>query len=187
MRNSKSSITGFLESGTKVDEGKKIGRNEDRIIHMMERAQHFRDYNKQFEKLRQGTMSVPAFIQELSHEATMVLVESMRADDPRLAFDAARDVLDRAGHGKLQKVAVAHANVDHETSRRELINIIMSSAKKTGIKVKGEDYAKGLEMDDSPIIDVELSDAPDSLRAKARDTEKVPVKAKKSTPTDSDN
>lgn len=170
------------EIGVRVQQQIRPDAAEYRMIKMMERADKFQDYRHHFERLKKGSLDVPAFFGELSHEAMVVMIESMRAEDPRLAFDAAKDVLDRAGHGKTQKIAVGHVHVDHQTSKRELINMIMSSAKKAGLDVKDEEHVQGqLEGScEGDVIDVphELSNAPAGLGHHAEDSLQVSKQTK---------
>lgn len=91
-------------------------------------------------------------------------------ENDKVRLEAAKDILDRAGYGKTHKVAIAGSiNVDHDTSKMELVNLILSSARRAGIKVKddapvyeGLPAAKPAEVIDvTPVAPAEIVGEPD--------------------------
>lgn len=71
-------------------------------------------------------------------DAALQVVHLMHsATDDKIKLAAATDILDRAGHGKTTKHQHGGVvTVDHQASKMELINLILSSARRAGIKTK---------------------------------------------------
>jgi hypothetical protein len=163
----------LAETGANIQTNPRPDAAEQRMVRMISRVRQFKEYETYFEKLRKGTLDVPGFMQEMTHEALMVLMETMRSEDERLAYDAARDVLDRAGHSKTQKIAVGHVHVDHNTSKRELINLIMTSARRAGMEVKDEEHVQGSELGTIDVTPSRVSDVPADFGGEARPADEV--------------
>ena len=134
-----------LKLGTKVQNKDQGGSDShhDRLIDMVQSIDTLKKYQESYARLKKGSLDVPAFLQELSIEAVMVVAADLTSDDPDRRSKAAKDVLDRAGHGKTQKIAVGHMHVDRDTTKRELVNLVMSAAKRTGMAVKEEKSVQG--------------------------------------------
>lgn len=113
-------------------------RQEDRLIALIEGADQIRRYEKILAKVADGEAGIPDLYKAAAADAFIVTVDIMHAgDSDKVRLEAAKDVLDRAGHGKTHKVQVGgQIHVDHDTSKLELINLIVSSAKRAGLPVK---------------------------------------------------
>lgn len=87
------------------------------------------------------TRDVQGFIQDVSPEAVVELAAlAMSSDNEKVKMDALRDLLDRAGFGKVQKHAVAR--VDAKDSKEAIIAHIMGAKKaleKNGIEIVDEE------------------------------------------------
>jgi hypothetical protein len=113
---------------------------EDRLIQLIEAKGTIKRYMAVTDKIADGTLGVPDFFKKAALDAAIVLADIMLyGENDKVKLEAARDILDRAGHGKTQKVAVSgHMTVDHDTSKLELMNLILASARRAGIKVKDD-------------------------------------------------
>jgi len=139
--------------GQKIQETKDPGQRESWLLNAIEKADTIRKFRKQILDIEKGTLDMPGFLQSLSRQAIMEIAFAMvGSEDEKMRFQAAKDILDRAGYGKMQKIAVAHAHVDPATTRQELVNMIMTSAKRAGIRTKDIDYIQG-DIRDGEIID----------------------------------
>lgn len=124
------------EKGSK----EKASDQEAHLLRLIDQADAIRRYGKHMVQMNKGTMQVPGFFRAVAHDAAMVMAQLMiSGDSDKIKLEAAKDILDRAGHNKTTKMSIAgQMNVSHETSKLELINIIMSSAKKAGIRTKSD-------------------------------------------------
>lgn len=159
------------ELGVKVQEHRDPGKQESHLISMIERADAIRWMQKQMGKAKKGTLDVPQCLNALSMRAVLEVGHLLTAEETpdKLRFEVAKDVMDRAGHGKTQKIAVGHMHIDPQATKTELINMIMSSAKSAGIDTKEEAYVEGSDYD---VIDAELSDNQDNKDA-GKDTREI--------------
>lgn len=122
--------------------GKELaGEQEDYLHRLIDKADMIRRYSKFIKNMNTGTLEVPGFLKAVSQDAAFTVAQIMiDGDSDKVRLEAAKDILDRSGHTKTTKVSIAgQVNVDHDTSRLELINIIMSSVKKVGIKTKQDE------------------------------------------------
>lgn len=143
----------ILEQGTKV-QSKKSNSEEWRMVCALDEKRALERYQKHLEALEQGTLNMPGFLKQLSGPMIRKILYTVETTkDEKLRVSAAQDILDRAGHGKINKSIHAHQDLGFENTKRELINSVMSLAKKAGIKVKEEAYVEGDE-DSGIVLDV---------------------------------
>lgn len=118
----------------------RASNSEDRLIKLIDIADTLRRYDTLIKKVSKGSLDVPAFLKEVAMDAALQVVHLMNTSvDDKTRLAAATDVLDRAGHGKTTKHQHSGGiTVDHQASKMELINMILSSAKRAGIKTKEE-------------------------------------------------
>lgn len=117
----------------------------ERMLDAVDQLDTIKRYEALCQKIGEGTLDVPGFIKSISHDAAMKIATLMlTAEQEKVQLEAAKDILDRAGYNKTNKFAVASVTIDHQTSKAELINLIMSSAKRAGITPK-----------DKPAVEVE--------------------------------
>jgi hypothetical protein len=114
---------------------------QSRLIQLIESKDTIQRYEKLVERIAKGTLDVPGFIKEVSLDAAVQVADMMYSgENDKVRLEAAKDILDRAGYNKTAKIAIAgHLNVDHDTSKLELVNLILSSARRAGLKVKDDD------------------------------------------------
>lgn len=114
--------------------------SENRLIRLIEQADTIKRYEVLMRKISKGTLDVPAFLKEVSMDAALQVVHLMHSsNDEKVQLAAATDLLDRAGHGKTTKHQHGGVvTVDHQASKMELINLILSSARRAGIETKDE-------------------------------------------------
>lgn len=144
-----------LEQGTKV-QSKFHGSEEWRMVCALDEKRALEKYAQQLESLSKGTLNMPGFFKQLSGPMMQKILYTIETTkDEKLRVSAAQDILDRAGHGKISKAVVAHQDLGFENTKRELINSVMSLAKKAGIKVKEESYVEG----DGDVVDVDVVDS----------------------------
>lgn len=157
----------------------KASQIESRTLNLIERADTIRRYEALIKKISKGGLDVPAFLKEVSMDAALQVVHLMHNSvDEKVQLAAATDLLDRAGHGKTTKHQHnGLVTIDHQASKMELINLILSSAKRAGIKTKEETgallEARGPAIDVTPTgrdvvsaVDAALADplTPESLK-----------------------
>jgi len=128
----------YQGSGSKADGA---SRQEDRLIALIEAKGTIERYEKHLKRMQKGTLDVTGFMKMAALDASIQLADLMfYGDSDKVRLEAAKEILDRAGYGKTQKVSVSGSvHVDHDTSKLELVNLILASAKKAGIKVKEEE------------------------------------------------
>lgn len=143
------------EQGRKVQTTKgSRNRYEDFVIRNLDKAAVLKRYEDQIRQLEEGTLKLPGFMKQISIQQTLNLLAIQETTtDAKLATNIAQDLLDRAGYGKISKVAHAHAVADMTETKRELVNKALSLAGKAGFKVKKEKHVEA----DSDVIDVEPS------------------------------
>lgn len=115
-------------------------RQEDRLISLIEAKGTIERYGKILKKIADGQAGVQDFLKAASIDALVVTADIMHfGDSDKVRLEASKDILDRAGHGKTQKVQIGGTvHVDHDTSKMELINLIVSSARRAGLPIKEE-------------------------------------------------
>lgn len=128
-------------------------KKESYLIDLIDKADTIERYEKLINKLNEGTLDTPGFLKALAPQAALELVHIMtNGENEKTRLDAAKDLLDRAGHGKTQKVAVGHVHVDHTTSKRELINMVLSAARKAGINTVRKDDDEAPEVVEAAVV-----------------------------------
>jgi hypothetical protein len=135
-------------------------RQEDRLIQLIEARDTIELYKRLLKKIEKGSLDVTGFMKAASVDAAVVTVNIMHGgENDKVRLEAAKEVMDRGGYGKTQKIALhGHLNVDHDTSKMELINLILSSARKSGlVKVRDDEPLLSEPKPVGPVIDVEPS------------------------------
>lgn len=171
--------------GTKIQSQIEPDAATERMVNAIDKMRLVQKYEDAFNKLTKGASDVPAFLRTLAPEMIMGLLKTLDAEDAsaRLKTDIQQDLLDRAGYGKITKALNVTATVDHTTSKRELVNMIFTKAKKAGIKTKRKEDD---DADSGPIIDAESSvvQQDGSKTGSGSNSDKVRGEAKESTPHD---
>lgn len=125
---------------------------EEAYLDLIDRKDSIEKYQDHLRKMSEGTLEVPGFFRAVAADAAMEIVHiSQAGESEKIRLDASKDILDRAGYGKTQKVEVA-GRVDHNTSKMELINIILTSARKVGLKKEVK------EVGEPPPLDLKVDD-----------------------------
>lgn len=111
---------------------------EDKLLNLIDQAATIRRYEALLRKVGKGTLDVPAFIKEVALDAALKVAHIMHtSNDEKVQLSAATDLLDRAGHGKTTKHQFqGGVTITHDASRMELVNMILTSARRAGIKTK---------------------------------------------------
>jgi hypothetical protein len=147
----------LILQGTKV-QASSGNSQEARMVRLLDEKATLERYSKQLEKLEQGTLSVPGFLKQLAGPMMQKILYTIETTkDERLKVSAAQDLLDRAGHGKVTKAVVAHHDMGFKETKRELVNSVITLARKAGIKVKDDSYVEG----DEEVYEVEAKDIKD--------------------------
>lgn len=103
---------------------------EDRMADLIDNKDYFLKYQEQLLKLTSGKMDVAQFIKGLAPDVAIQLTKlALASDNEKIRLEAARDLLDRSGYGKVDKVAVA--TVDPSVPKEQLIAMINGLGKKT--------------------------------------------------------
>jgi len=112
--------------------------SEEAFVEAFDQKDLILQYAKEIDQLRKGKIEMQEFLQTLSIPAVLTIVQSMNdANSPKDKAAIAGDILDRAGHGKINKVAMATKNFDKSTAKEELISHIMGFAADSDVvKVK---------------------------------------------------
>jgi hypothetical protein len=128
------------------------------MVRLLDERRALERYEKQLAMLEQGTLSIPGFMKQLAGPMMQKILYTIETTkDEKLKVSAAQDLLDRAGHGKVTKAVVAHHDMGFQETKRELVNSVITLARKAGIKVKDESYVEG----DEDIIEVQSEDIKD--------------------------
>lgn len=112
--------------------------SESSFVEAYDQKELLVQYAEDIDKLRKGKIEMGDFLQTLSIPAILTIVQSMQdATSAKDRASIAGDILDRAGHGKINKVAMATKNFDRTTAKDELISHIMGFAADSDVvKVK---------------------------------------------------
>jgi len=101
-------------------------------------------------KLKNSKIDVTGFLQESGKYAAVELLNmAITAENDRVKLSALTEILDRGGNSKVNKVAIAHANVDRNATKEELKSLIRGLAKQT----------KAIEIDNTQSIEGGIVDA----------------------------
>lgn len=171
--------------GTKIQSQIEPDAATDRMVNAIEKMRLVQKYEDAFNKIQKGSSDLPAFLRHLAPEMVMGLLRTLDSEEAsmKLKTSIQQDILDRAGYGKITKALNVTASVDHTTSKRELVNMIFTKAKKAGIKTKRKDEDEG---DSGPVIDAESSVVQQSASkaGSSGDADKVRGEAKEFAPHD---
>jgi hypothetical protein len=88
-------------------------------------------YASFIQKLEENKIDVSGFLSKVSPDAIVKILSLMNSGSEKVQLDAAKDILDRAGHSKVNKVAMA-GTLDPQASKAELISTVLGLSKKTG-------------------------------------------------------
>ena len=142
--------------GTRVQNSHRPDSVEQWMVNSLDRVDLIRRHARAFEKLGEGTMDMPGFLRQLAPDMVFGLLETLSdvKVSQKLKSQIRQDLLDRAGHGKITKAITLNAAVDPQTTKRELINLIMTKAKIAGVAIQrketeGEDIIDG---DATPVV-----------------------------------
>jgi len=172
--------------GTKVQSNRRHDGEEMRLIAALEQKRYLEKYEKDLEKLGQGTLDLPAFLRQLAPQMIKnLLITSEKTESDKLKVDIAQDLLDRAGYGKVQKHAHMHGGLDPKATRREIMSMIRSKARKANITINGKVNEK-LKDDviDATIARSGMSVSEDPAGSDC-DTDEIFSEGEESTPPDS--
>lgn len=144
-----------LRDGTKIQTTPNDDARTNLLVNWIDTQRELDRYQRNLEKLSEGTLDVPGFLKVIAPQMLKKLVYTLETcKDEKLRVGIAQDLLDRAGHGKIQKGAVLHQGViDINTTKTELVNLVLGLSKKAGVKVKKESHVEG----DEDFIDAEES------------------------------
>lgn len=114
---------------------------EHRIAQALDHKEELKRYAKLLEKLA-NTKDVNGFFQDIAPEtAAAMLLQMTNPNTPaKVRAEISKDILDRAGYGKVTKHAVAR--FDASASKEEIISRIIGSKKdlgKVGIEITDDD------------------------------------------------
>lgn len=118
--------------GITPKDGKVYATNakEDALINAIDNRDFLLKHAKWIEKLQNGQIGVDQFLSQLAPEVALALAkEAFGADSAKIRVEAQKDLLDRAGFGKVQKHAIAA--IDPNAPKEELIALIEGLNKKT--------------------------------------------------------
>jgi hypothetical protein len=112
--------------------------HESRLLDLIDKADTIRRYDKDIKRMIAGSLDPVGFFKAASVDAAIHIVDMMtHGDSDRVRMDACKDVLDRGGYGATTKHQVTgNVKVDHDTSKAELVNIVMTMAKQVGFPVR---------------------------------------------------
>lgn len=173
--------------GTKIQDNRGHGANESNLVNAIDDLRLLEAYRESFKKLSKGTMDLPSFLQQLAPDMIkgLLLTAADEKTTPKLRTQIQQDILDRSGFGKINKAVNITASVDPTTTKRELVNLILTKAKKAGIKTQRKEY----EQDSDTTIDVtpRVSKQANATADSYSDAEQVRGEGQEPSPDDSDN
>lgn len=125
-----------------------VNSKEDAMVNAIDNRQVLSKYADWITALREGKTDVPGFLDKMSPDLMIELMTIAMTGKDKIKLEAIRDMLDRAGYGKVNKVAVA-GTLDAKASKEELLSTILGLGKKTGtIDVVDDDEFVEVEVDD---------------------------------------
>lgn len=117
---------------------------EDNIAAAMDNKNTLLALSEQLQRLEK-TKDVQAFIQDIAADTAVDLAMlAKNGESEKVRLEAIRDILDRAGYGKVTKHAVAR--IDATQSKDTIISTILGAKKdlkKAGIEIIDEDIEEG--------------------------------------------
>ena len=107
---------------------------EDDLIDAIDQARVIEKYAKEIKDLRENKIDMTEFMEKMSVPAMVTLIYAMNSTTSlKDKASIAQDILDRAGHGKINKMAIASRSFDKKSSEDELISHILGMARGTNI------------------------------------------------------
>lgn len=128
--------------------GRRNGRNfdpyqgdiEESLVSAIDDLEIIKKYQSLYDALSKDEIDPHAFLQGVSKDVAVKLVATaLKGSSEKIRLEAQKDILDRAGYGKVQKIAVAQ--VDPKQPKEQLISLIAGLAHKTGALVIDDDEA----------------------------------------------
>lgn len=112
---------------------------EDSIIDAIDMRHTITKYTDWIERLRTGKIDVGQFFTSVSPDVAIQLLHTaLDGESEKTRLAAITDLLDRAGHGKVNKHAIA--SVDPNQPKEQLLSLIMGLNKKSGtIEIEEDD------------------------------------------------
>jgi len=110
------------------------GRNikEDYMVDAVHSRATIMKYQELFDKLSRNRIDINGALQKLSADALLKIMDVMiQGTNDKVQLEAAKELLDRAGYSKVNKVAVA-GTLDANASKDELMATILGLSKSTG-------------------------------------------------------
>lgn len=124
------------ETSTRTD----TNTNEDRIVELVDNVHVVRRMEKSLQKLHESG-DVQGFLSEISPQiAQSLALAALNGDSEKIRLEAQKDILDRAGYGRIQKHAIAR--VDVKDSKEAILAKIMGAQKDlkaAGIEIEEDD------------------------------------------------
>lgn len=134
----------FTQEKMTRDNDEKYTRNstEDRWIDAIDEKKQIVKFMKYVDNLQQNKSDVQGFFQGLAPEAaiSLMLMALSEKTSEKGKLDALKDILDRAGHGKVTKHAVAA--LDPTMSKEAILSILMGAdkdLKSAGVEIIDDD------------------------------------------------
>ena len=128
-------------------------RFDKHVVDAIDKREQIVGYAKWIKRLREGKADVAAFLQGVSADAALELLNIMQSsekDNVRLA--AATELLDRAGLSKLNRHAIA-GTLDPATKKEELISMILGLSKGTDeVKIVDDGSPEARPASDSDTV-----------------------------------
>ena len=123
-----------------LDQEISVKHVSNNMVAAIDHVAELRKYEKLLNRLAE-TRDVTGFFQDASalvaHE---LLLTALHDENPKIRFEAKRDLLDRGGHKPVTKHAVAR--FDSSSSKEEIVSTIMGSKKdlsKVGIEITDDE------------------------------------------------
>lgn len=128
----KSLLIGDKAGRQSAVKGRSTSAKENALIEAIDNADLLIRYADQIEKLNKGKMDAREFLDELSAPALVTLLWALNnTNTPKDKAAIAQDILDRAGHSKINKVAMGTKSFDRNSSKEELIASLLGMARGT--------------------------------------------------------
>lgn len=117
---------------------KQYGRNaEDKLIDAIDNKNQIGRFLEFQEKVRKGLIDPGQLFTGMAPEVALELLKvALNGESERSRLEAMKDVLDRAGYGKINKHAIA--SVDPNSSKEALVSLILGAQKdleKSGVEI----------------------------------------------------
>jgi len=118
---------------------------EDRLVEALDQKRMIERYMEHVEPLLRGKMDVQSFFGAISPRMASQLYDlAVNGDSDKVKLDAIRDILDRAGFSKVQKVAMATASAnDPKDQLVSMIEGLVNKSKDMPIEIVDDEEDKG--------------------------------------------